>query len=199
MVAANAPITMKEALTPNMVYLLGEQLVNEEGVGSLVWGGVDLSTSEAISGIFNSTLATTGCPQLPSAILESRRIGFQYPGACSGRKANRGDGIDRAEKIVAMVKAANVQVEAYWQGLFAKLVQKKNIEDMIMNGSSGGGGALLPILCIYSLFAFAPAGKGRKSQRRKVMTNHHFSIFFINLELHSLPVYVIPQFCKFRF
>ncbi|KAF9607534.1 hypothetical protein IFM89_036896 [Coptis chinensis] len=61
MAAANAPITMKEVLTPNMVYLLGEQLVNE-GVGSLVWGGVDLSTPEAISGIFNSTLATLVVP-----------------------------------------------------------------------------------------------------------------------------------------
>ncbi|KAF9590876.1 hypothetical protein IFM89_039191, partial [Coptis chinensis] len=48
-----------ESLKPNMVYLLGEQLVNEEGIGSLVWGGVDLSTPEAISGIFNSTLPTT--------------------------------------------------------------------------------------------------------------------------------------------
>ncbi|KAF9616149.1 hypothetical protein IFM89_028615 [Coptis chinensis] len=54
-----------ESLKPNMVYLLGEQLVNEEGIGSLVWGGVDLSTPEAISGIFNSTLPTTVYLEIP--------------------------------------------------------------------------------------------------------------------------------------
>ncbi|KAF9617662.1 hypothetical protein IFM89_037805 [Coptis chinensis] len=48
-----------ESLKPNMVYLLGEQLVNEEGIGSLVWGGVDLSIPKTIPGIFNSTLPTT--------------------------------------------------------------------------------------------------------------------------------------------
>uniref|UniRef100_A0A3Q7EQP0 60S acidic ribosomal protein P1 n=1 Tax=Solanum lycopersicum TaxID=4081 RepID=A0A3Q7EQP0_SOLLC len=38
-----------------------------------------------------------------------------------------------AEKISAIVKAANVTVEPYWPLLFAKLAEKKNISDLIMN------------------------------------------------------------------
>uniref|UniRef100_A0A5B6Z6T6 ARID domain-containing protein n=2 Tax=Davidia involucrata TaxID=16924 RepID=A0A5B6Z6T6_DAVIN len=47
-----------DSFQPNFVYLQGEQLPNDE-VGSLVWGGVDLSTAEAISGLFGTTLPTT--------------------------------------------------------------------------------------------------------------------------------------------
>ena len=47
-----------------------------------------------------------------------------------------------AEKIAALVKAANVSIESYWPSLFAKLAQKRSIEDLILNfGSSGGGAA----------------------------------------------------------
>ncbi|XP_059625430.1 large ribosomal subunit protein P1-like isoform X2 [Cornus florida] len=46
-----------------------------------------------------------------------------------------------AEKIATLVKAANVKVESYWPSLFAKLLEKKNVEDLIMNVGSGGGGA----------------------------------------------------------
>ncbi|GAB4861530.1 hypothetical protein Ancab_036720 [Ancistrocladus abbreviatus] len=50
------------------------------------------------------------------------------------------DGIPvTAEKIAALIKAANVSVESYWPGLFAKLVEKRNIEDLIMNVGAGGG------------------------------------------------------------
>ncbi|XP_015089324.1 60S acidic ribosomal protein P1-like [Solanum pennellii] len=45
-----------------------------------------------------------------------------------------------AEKISAIVKAANVSVEPYWPLLFAKLAEKKNISDLIMNVGAGGGG-----------------------------------------------------------
>ena len=43
---------------PNILYLQGEQFANNE-VGSLVWGGVDLNTAEAITGLFGSMLPTT--------------------------------------------------------------------------------------------------------------------------------------------
>ncbi|OAY62080.1 60S acidic ribosomal protein P1 [Manihot esculenta] len=52
------------------------------------------------------------------------------------------DGIPiTAEKIAQIVKAANVTVESYWPSLFAKLLEKINPEDLIMNVGSGGGAA----------------------------------------------------------
>ncbi|KAH7519407.1 large ribosomal subunit protein P1 [Ziziphus jujuba] len=52
------------------------------------------------------------------------------------------DGIPvTAEKIATLVKAANVDVESYWPSLFAKLAEKRNIEDLILNAGAGGGGA----------------------------------------------------------
>ncbi|GFP86887.1 60S acidic ribosomal protein p1 [Phtheirospermum japonicum] len=44
-----------------------------------------------------------------------------------------------AEKITTLVQAANLTVESYWPSLFAKLCEKKNIEDLVMNVGSGGG------------------------------------------------------------
>lgn len=36
-----------------------------------------------------------------------------------------------------MVKAANVKVDSYWPSLFAKLLEKRSIDDLIMNVGSG--------------------------------------------------------------
>ncbi len=49
-----------ESYKPSIVYLQGEQLENDE-VGPLVFGGVDVSTPEAISEIFATTLPTAVC------------------------------------------------------------------------------------------------------------------------------------------
>ncbi|XP_009631283.1 large ribosomal subunit protein P1-like [Nicotiana tomentosiformis] len=57
-----------------------------------------------------------------------------------------------AEKISALVKAANVTVEPYWPLLFAKLAEKRNLGDLIMNVGAGGGGAAVAVA--------APAGAG---------------------------------------
>ncbi|PIA50511.1 hypothetical protein AQUCO_01300919v1 [Aquilegia coerulea] len=54
-----------ESLKPNIVYFQGEQFVNGEEVGSLTWGGVDFSTTEAISGLFSNTLPTTVYLEIP--------------------------------------------------------------------------------------------------------------------------------------
>ncbi|KAA8541586.1 hypothetical protein F0562_022738 [Nyssa sinensis] len=69
-----------DSLQPNFVYLQGEQLPNDE-VGSLVWGGVDSSTSEAISGLFNTTLPTTVYLEIPNGeklaeVLHSKGIPY---------------------------------------------------------------------------------------------------------------------------
>lgn len=47
-----------ESWKPNVVYLQGQPLPNDE-VGSLVWDGVDLSNAEAISELFNHVVPTT--------------------------------------------------------------------------------------------------------------------------------------------
>ncbi|CAN6439444.1 unnamed protein product [Victoria cruziana] len=53
------------------------------------------------------------------------------------------DGIPiTAEKISALVKSAKVNVESYWPSLFAKLLEKRNVEDLILSAGSGGGGAV---------------------------------------------------------
>ncbi|KAB1205198.1 60S acidic ribosomal protein P1-3 [Morella rubra] len=58
-----------------------------------------------------------------------------------------------SEKIAALVKAAGITVESYWPSLFAKLAEKRNIEDLILNAAGGGGGAA-PVAVA------APAGGG---------------------------------------
>lgn len=56
-----------ESSKPNIVYLQGERSVNNEEIGSLVWRGVDMSNSEAISGLFGNTLPTTVYLEIPDS------------------------------------------------------------------------------------------------------------------------------------
>ncbi|CAN1157049.1 60S acidic ribosomal protein P1-2 [Linum perenne] len=55
-----------------------------------------------------------------------------------------------SDKISALVKSANVSCESYWPSLFAKLAEKRNVEDLILNASAGGGGGVAAVA--------APAG-----------------------------------------
>jgi large subunit ribosomal protein LP1 len=49
------------------------------------------------------------------------------------------------EKIQTILKAASVDVEPYWPGLFAKALEGINVKDLIMNVGSGvGGGGAAP-------------------------------------------------------
>merc|ERR1711937_1014754 len=45
------------------------------------------------------------------------------------------------EKIRTILKAAGVDVEPYWPGLFAKALESWNVKDLITNVGSGGGAA----------------------------------------------------------
>ncbi|KAL1497667.1 hypothetical protein ABEB36_008590 [Hypothenemus hampei] len=45
------------------------------------------------------------------------------------------------EKIQTILKAANVDVEPYWPGLFAKALEGINIRELITNIGSGAGAA----------------------------------------------------------
>ncbi|KAL3374021.1 hypothetical protein AABB24_005805 [Solanum stoloniferum] len=63
------------------------------------------------------------------------------------------DGIPiTAEKIATVVKVANISVESYWPSLFAKLFEKRDIEDLILTVGTGGGPAVA--------VAAAPVGGG---------------------------------------
>ncbi|KAK2576181.1 hypothetical protein KPH14_007498 [Odynerus spinipes] len=45
------------------------------------------------------------------------------------------------EKIQTILKAANVDVESYWPGLFAKALEGVNVKDLITKLGSGVGAA----------------------------------------------------------
>lgn len=54
------------------------------------------------------------------------------------------------------MKKANVSAESYWPSLFAKLAEKRNIEDQILNAGSGGA----PAVAVAAPAAGAGAGAG---------------------------------------
>uniref|UniRef100_D3TP70 Large ribosomal subunit protein P1 n=1 Tax=Glossina morsitans morsitans TaxID=37546 RepID=D3TP70_GLOMM len=60
------------------------------------------------------------------------------------------------EKISTILKAANVEVEPYWPGLFAKALEGVNVKDLITNIGSGVGGA--PAAAAPAGGEAAPAG-----------------------------------------
>ncbi|KNA09777.1 hypothetical protein SOVF_150500 [Spinacia oleracea] len=70
-----------------------------------------------------------------------------------------------AEKIATLVKAANIECESFWPSLFAKLVEKRNIEDLIMNVGAGGGGAA-PV-AVAGGAAAAPAAEEKKEEKEE--------------------------------
>jgi len=47
----------------------------------------------------------------------------------------------QGEKIQTILKAANVNVESYWPGLFAKALEGINVKELITNIGSGIGAA----------------------------------------------------------
>ncbi|KAF1863849.1 hypothetical protein Lal_00030965 [Lupinus albus] len=46
--------------------------------------------------------------------------------------------INIGDKISTLLKAANIEVEAYWPSLFAKLAEKRSIGDLISSAAGGG-------------------------------------------------------------
>jgi len=47
----------------------------------------------------------------------------------------------QGEKIQTILKAANVNVEPFWPGLFAKALETANVKELISNVGSGVGAA----------------------------------------------------------
>lgn len=67
-----------------------------------------------------------------------------------------------------MVKAANISVESYWPSLFAKLFEKRDVEDLILNVGIGGGGAAVAVAAPVAgggAAAAAPAAEEKKVRK----------------------------------
>lgn len=85
----------------------------------------------------------------------------------------------QADNINTIVKAAGVEVEPYWPSLFAKLVEKKSIDDFIVNVGAGGGapaaaaGGAAPA----SGAAAAPAAEEKKEEEEEEDADMGFSLF----------------------
>lgn len=71
----------------------------------------------------------------------------------------------QGEKIQTILKAAGVDVEPYWPGLFAKALEGITIKDLITNVGSGVGAA--PAAAAPAAAAAAPAAAEKKEEKKK--------------------------------
>ncbi|XP_033230884.1 60S acidic ribosomal protein P1-like [Belonocnema kinseyi] len=70
------------------------------------------------------------------------------------------------EKIQTILKAANVDVEPYWPGLFAKALEGINVKELITNIGSGVGAA--PAGGAAPVAAAAAEAAPQKEEKKKV-------------------------------
>eukprot|EP00993_Chasmostoma_nieuportense_P005423 NODE_6048_length_578_cov_407.917960_g5883_i0.p2 GENE.NODE_6048_length_578_cov_407.917960_g5883_i0~~NODE_6048_length_578_cov_407.917960_g5883_i0.p2 ORF type:complete len:112 (+),score=34.41 NODE_6048_length_578_cov_407.917960_g5883_i0:79-414(+) len=71
-----------------------------------------------------------------------------------------------ADSIQAVLDAANVTVEPFYPGLFAKFLQTTDINSLLSNigtGGGGGGGAAAPA----AAGGAAPAAEAKKEEKKK--------------------------------
>lgn len=70
------------------------------------------------------------------------------------------------EKIQTILKAANVDVESYWPGLFAKALEGVNVKDLLTNIGSGVGAApsSAPTTAAPAAAEAAPAKEEKKKE-----------------------------------
>ncbi|KAJ7951378.1 60S acidic ribosomal protein P1 [Quillaja saponaria] len=91
------------------------------------------------------------------------------------------DGIPiTAEKITTLVKAAKVDVETYWPGLFAKLAEKRDIAELIVNSGAVGApvAAGVPAAAASGGDAAAPPPEEKKPETEEVSDEDMgFSLF----------------------
>ncbi|GFY84022.1 60S acidic ribosomal protein family [Actinidia rufa] len=72
-----------------------------------------------------------------------------------------------ADKIACLIKAAGVEVESYWPSLFAKLLEKTSVDDLIMNVGSGGGGGAVTMAAPSAGGAAAPAAPAVEEKKEE--------------------------------
>ncbi|XP_038208776.1 60S acidic ribosomal protein P1 [Zerene cesonia] len=71
------------------------------------------------------------------------------------------------EKISTILKAAGVDVEPYWPGLFAKALEGVNVRDLITNIGSGVGSAPAAGGAPAAASAAAPAAEAAKEEKKE--------------------------------
>lgn len=73
------------------------------------------------------------------------------------------------EKIGALLKAANVEFEPYWPGLFAKALEGVDVKNLITSVSSGAGSGPAPAAAAAAPAAggAAPAAESKKKEEPK--------------------------------
>lgn len=70
-----------------------------------------------------------------------------------------------ADKIQALLKAANVDVEPFWPGLFAKALDTLNLKELVSNIGAGAGAAPGP--AAQAGGAAAPAAEEKKEEKKE--------------------------------
>ncbi|XP_008811869.1 60S acidic ribosomal protein P1-like [Phoenix dactylifera] len=94
------------------------------------------------------------------------------------------DGIPvTAEKISTLVKAATLKIDSYWAPLFAKLLEKRSVDDLILSVGSGGGGAPVAVAAPAggaggaAAAAAAPAAEEKEEPKEESDDDMGFSLF----------------------
>jgi large subunit ribosomal protein LP1 len=77
-----------------------------------------------------------------------------------------------AEKLNAILEAANIKVQPFLPKFFARVLEKQNIEDFLAAGASGGSGGAAPAAAPVAEAASAPKeaapAKEEKKEEKKV-------------------------------
>lgn len=66
-----------------------------------------------------------------------------------------------------------MKVESYWPSLFAKLCEKRNVEDLVANVGAGGGGAAVAVAAPAGGAGAASAAAAPAAEEKKVLDLHH--------------------------
>lgn len=72
-----------------------------------------------------------------------------------------------ADKLQALLKAANVSVEPYWPGLFAKALETLNLKDLVSNVGAGAGSAAAAPAAAAAAGGAAVEQKEEKKEEKK--------------------------------
>jgi len=94
----------------------------------------------------------------------------------------------QSDKIATLVKSANVNVESYWPSLFAKLAEKRNVGDLIMNIGAGGGAAAPIAVSSSAPVAASAAAPAVEEKKVKLM------VLFFGVEVLKLSVLFLLWF-----